>query len=179
MSAGRRDRARPVRVRGTTARAGSRPDVRGTGTAAEHGAAGSRSGRGAHVSSSGRAAEPLAARLLVARSDADRGSVTAELAVGIVSVTLVLVTVLAVGAATTTRLVCLDAARTAARVAALGEPAADAVAAARHVLGWRDADVRLRRDGSWVTVEVDAPFAGWPGADRMRARASATAWAEP
>lgn len=108
---------------------------------------------------------------------ADRGAVTAELAVGMVAVAAVLVAVLAVGAATVVRLTCLDAARTAARVAALGESDGEVVAAARHVLGPRGGDVRVRRDGGWVTVAVSAPFTAWD--DGLRAAASATAWAEP
>lgn len=111
-----------------------------------------------------------------ARAD-DRGAVTAELAVGMVAVAAVLVAVLATGAAATVRLTCLDAARTGARLAALGEPDGEVVAAARHVLGDRGGDVRVRRDGTWVTVAVTAPFAGW-GAG-LRASADATAWAEP
>lgn len=113
------------------------------------------------------------------RDDAtDRGAVTAELAVGMIAVAAVLVAVLATGAATITRLTCLDAARTAARVAALGEPDGAVVAAARRVLGERG-DVRVSRDQGWVTVTVSTPFTGWPVLGAARARASATSWAEP
>ncbi|MBD7919721.1 TadE family protein [Cellulomonas sp. Sa3CUA2] len=108
----------------------------------------------------------------------DRGAVTAELAVGMVAVAAVLAAVLATGAATLTRLTCVDAARTGARVAALGEPDGEVVAAARHVLGARGGDVRVARDDRWVTVTVSAPFTAWPVAG-ARARASATSWAEP
>jgi len=99
--------------------------------------------------------------------------------VGLVAVTAVLLAVLATGAATLTRLTCLDAARTAARVAALGEPDATVVGAARHVLGERDGQVEVARDDGWVTVVVSAPFTGWTGAGGLSARATATAWAEP
>lgn len=109
----------------------------------------------------------------------DRGAVTAELAVGLVAVAAVLVALLATGTATLTRLTCLDAARTGARVAALGEPDGEVAAAARHVLGGRAADVRVARDDGWVTVTVSAPFTAWPGLDGARARASATGWSEP
>lgn len=114
-----------------------------------------------------------------ARPAGDRGAVTAELAVGMVAVALVLLAVVATAGAGVAHLRCLDAARTAARVAALGEDDATAVAAARHALGGRAADVRVTRADGWVTVRVDAPFAAWPGADGLRARASATSWAEP
>lgn len=107
----------------------------------------------------------------------DRGAVTAELAVGMVAVAAVLVALLATGAAAAARLTCLDAARTGARLAALGEPDGDVVAAARHVLGERGGDVRVRRDGTWVTVAVTTPFTGWGGG--LRASADATAWVEP
>jgi len=108
----------------------------------------------------------------------DRGAVTAELAVGMVAVAAVLAAVLATGAATLTRLTCVDAARTGARVAALGEPDDEVVAAARQVLGSRGGDVRVAREDHWVTVTVSTPFTAWPAAG-ARARASATSWAEP
>ncbi|WP_307802213.1 TadE family type IV pilus minor pilin [Cellulomonas dongxiuzhuiae] len=108
----------------------------------------------------------------------DRGAVTAELAVGMVAVAAVLAAVLATGAATLTRLTCIDAARTGARVAALGESDGEVVAAARHVLGGRGGDVRVAREDRWVTVTVSAPFTAWPAAG-ARARATATSWAEP
>jgi len=109
----------------------------------------------------------------------DRGAVTAELAVGLVAVAAVLLAVLATGAATLTRLTCLDAARTGARSAALGEADGDVVAAAHRVLGARGGDVDVARDDGWVTVTVSAPFTAWPGVDGLRARASVTARAEP
>ncbi|MBO9570528.1 MAG: TadE family protein [Cellulomonas iranensis] len=96
---------------------------------------------------------------------------------GMVAVAAVLVAVLAVGAATVVRLTCLDAARTAARVAALGETDGEVVAAARHVLGPRGGEVRVEREDRWVTVAVSAPFSTW--GTGLRAAASATAWTEP
>ncbi|WP_148234371.1 TadE family type IV pilus minor pilin [Cellulomonas flavigena] len=108
----------------------------------------------------------------------DRGAVTAELAVGMVAVAVVLVAVLATGAATVARLTCLDAARTGARVAALGEPDDVVVAAARRVLGDRG-EVRVARDEGWVTVTVSTPFTGWSVLGGARAQGSATSWAEP
>lgn len=119
---------------------------------------------------------PRAVRLR--RDVADRGAVTAELAVGTVAVAVVLVAVLATGAATVARLTCLDAARTGARVAALGEPDGDVVAAARRVLGGRG-DVHVARDDGWVTVTASVPFTGWPVLGGAHARASATSWVEP
>ncbi len=114
-----------------------------------------------------------------ARPAGDRGAVTAELAVGMVAVAVVLLAVLATAAAGVAQLRCLDAARTGARVAALGEDDASAVAAARRALAGRAADVHVTRADGWVTVRVEAPFAGWSGPPGLRARASATSWAEP
>ncbi|WP_456847646.1 TadE/TadG family type IV pilus assembly protein, partial [Cellulomonas sp. P5_C6] len=51
----------------------------------------------------------------------DRGSVTAELAVGLPAVALLLVAVLTVGAAAVAQTRCTDGARAGARAAALGE----------------------------------------------------------
>lgn len=113
-----------------------------------------------------------------ARHD-DRGAVTAELAVGLVAVTVVLLAVLATGAATVTRLSCVDAARTAARLAALGEPDGAVVAAARRSLAGRGGAVAVRREDGWVTVTVSSPLTGWSALAGARARASATAWEEP
>jgi len=107
----------------------------------------------------------------------DRGAVTAELAVGLVAVAVVLLAVLATGAATITRMACVDAARTGARVAALGESDAEVGAAAHRVLGARGGQVDLRREDGWVTVDVSVPFTGWSGG--LQARASATARVEP
>lgn len=112
-------------------------------------------------------------------SAGDRGAVTAELAVGLVAVAAVLLALLATGAATLTRITCVDAARTGARAAALGESDGDVVAAARRVLGGRGADVVVARDDRWVSVTVTAPFTGWSAADGLRTRATATAWSEP
>lgn len=107
----------------------------------------------------------------------DRGAVTAELAIGMVAVAVVLVAVLTLGAASVTRLRAEDAARTAARVAALHEPDAAVVEAARTVLGGRAAQVGVRRDGDWVTVTVTSALTGW--AAGIEIKADATARVEP
>lgn len=106
--------------------------------------------------------------------DRERGSVTAELAVGLPAVVLVLVLVLGVAAAGMTQMRCADGARAAARAAALGAdaPADDA----RRVAGGQ-ARVVVARDGPWVTVTVSADVAGLPGA--LRASATSVARVEP
>ena len=93
--------------------------------------------------------------------DVDRGSVTAELAVGLPAVVLVLVAVLLIAAAAVTQVRCTDAARAAARAAALGEDSA-AVAAIVDDLAGEDARISVADDGAWVRVTVTAPVAtGW------------------
>ncbi len=109
----------------------------------------------------------------------DRGSVTAELAVALPAVLLVLVLVVMVAGAGLTQARCVDAARVGARVAALGESAQAAAAAARRVAG-PAARVTVSGDAQWVTVAVDAavPLAGWD-VGPLRAHGSAVAWVEP
>lgn len=106
------------------------------------------------------------------------GSVTAELAVGLVGLVLVLAAVVGVPAAGQAQLRCADAARAGAREAARGEGAATVAAVARHLAGPR-ADVDVTEDGSWVTVAVGLPVdLALPGRPVLLARASATALVE-
>lgn len=108
----------------------------------------------------------------------ERGSVTAELAVGLPAVVLALLLVLGVGAAGVTRLRCEQAARQAARVATLGEDDDEVRAAARRVAG-ASAAVVVERDGSWVTVRVGADVVPAGLGDALRVEAAATGWSEP
>ena len=102
------------------------------------------------------------------------GSVTAELAAVLPVVVMLLLAGLAVLAATTAQLRCVDAAREAARAAARGDPAAAEIGRRVAPSG---AEVRLRRDEEYVRVTVTAPLPAlgraWPG------RIVATAVAEP
>lgn len=107
----------------------------------------------------------------------ERGAVTAELALGLVSVVLVLGGLLAVVAGSAAQLRCLEAARTAARVAALGE-GDDVVATAARTVAGPGAAVAVRRDAPWVTVTVTTrPGAGWVALPAPSG--TATAWVEP
>lgn len=109
----------------------------------------------------------------------DRGSVTAELALALPAVTMLLATVLVLGSAAIGQLRCADAARAGARAAALGEPAAQVAAVAAHLAG-DGAIVAVDRDGGWVTVTVSSPVGAGPlGGGPLRARASAAARVEP
>lgn len=109
---------------------------------------------------------------------ADAGAVTAELAVALPAVVLVLALLLVVGGAVAGGLRCTDAARVGARLAALGEDEVTVAAAARRVAGG-SADVDVRRDGPWVEVVVraDGP-AAWFGAV-VGLSGRAVAWQEP
>jgi hypothetical protein len=117
-------------------------------------------------------------RLIGPDRGSDRGSVTAELAVGLPAVVVLLVAVLGVGTAGVQHMRCAEAARTAARVAALGEADAEVVAAGERVAG-EGADVRVARADGWatVTVVVALPVAGL--GDLVTLESQATAWVEP
>ncbi len=109
----------------------------------------------------------------------ERGSVTAELAVGLPVVVLLLVAVLTLAAASTAQMRALDAARAAARALAVGEDDA-AVRAAVTRVGGTGAEVSLVRGGEWVEVTVTRPVAGgWLADVPLRATGEAVAWTEP
>jgi len=89
----------------------------------------------------------------------DGGSVTAEMAVALPAVVVVLALVLAVGAVAGAQLRCQDAARAGAREAALGASPQRVAQVARAVAG-EGADVGVVHDPPWVRVSVAAPSAG-------------------
>ncbi len=106
----------------------------------------------------------------------DRGSVTAELAVGLPAVVLLLVALLAVASAAIAQTRCTDAARAGARSAALGE-APDVVRSTAQRLAGPGANVAVSHADGWVTVDVSVA-ASWGGSP-LRAHATAVARAEP
>jgi hypothetical protein len=109
----------------------------------------------------------------------DRGSATAELAVGMVAVVLVLAVLLVTTAAASARMRLQDAARAGARVAAIGQSDAEVLAVARRVAGGA-AEVAIVRDPPWVEVRVSSSVAGsWFTGGAVGLSASATTWAEP
>jgi len=109
----------------------------------------------------------------------DRGAVTAELAIGLPAVVLVLAVLLITGAAAATQLRCADAARAGARVTALGQGDGQVVEVARRVAGGA-VTVTVQRAAPWVEVVVSSPSAGgWFTGGRLTITASATAWSEP
>lgn len=108
----------------------------------------------------------------------DAGAVTAELAVALPAVVLVLVAVLLVALAGTAQLRVTDAARAGARAAAAGEPDDRVVEIARRTAG-SGVSVSVQREDPWVTVDVDAPVAGgWFAGGGFTASATSTAWLE-
>ncbi len=109
----------------------------------------------------------------------ERGAVTAELALVLPAVVMVLLVCCTLGAAVLGQVRCADAARAAARAAAIGEPVTVVAAVARDLAG-ADAEVSVDVDGSWVEVVVVRPVAaGVLGAGTLEARGSARAWVEP
>lgn len=101
------------------------------------------------------AGDPRAAR--------DRGSATAELALGLPAVVLALLLVLVAGSAAVAQVRCTDAARAAARAAALGEDPG-VVAAIVADLAGEAAQVAVTTSGGWVEVTVTRPVSvGWLG----------------
>lgn len=83
----------------------------------------------------------------------DSGTASAELAVLMPSIVMLLAIVLAAGAAGLGQLKAIDGAQAAVRQLARGETADRAKSTARTVAG-ADAGVTIHRDGGWVTVEV-------------------------
>ena len=109
----------------------------------------------------------------------ERGAITAELALALPAVVLVLAVLLVTVGATTTTLRCADAARAAARVAALGRAHDEVVAVAERIAG-DGAVVSVVTEAPWVEVSVAAPApGGWFSAGSLGLSASASAWVEP
>lgn len=113
------------------------------------------------------------------RDDRERGAVTAELAVALPAVVLVLVVVLTLAAAAGAQMRSADAARAAARAAAIGEDDATVRATALRLAG-DDATVGVVRGDPWVEVRVTTPVVGgWLSGSPLRASGEAVAWVEP
>ncbi|MDO8147243.1 MULTISPECIES: TadE family type IV pilus minor pilin [unclassified Isoptericola] len=113
------------------------------------------------------------------RDRSERGAVTAELAVGLPVVALLLVAVLTLVAASAAQLRAADAARAGARMVAVGEDEA-AVRAAVARVGGAGAEVTVIPEGDWVRVVVTRPVAGGVLAGiPLEATGGAVAWVEP
>jgi hypothetical protein len=109
----------------------------------------------------------------------DQGSVTAELALALPVVVLVLAALLVTVGGLTVKLRCADAARGAARVAALGRSDGEVAGVAQAIAG-AGSTVTVLREPPWVEVTVAASVpGGWLSGASLGLSASATAWAEP
>ena len=114
-----------------------------------------------------------------ARAGDDTGAVTAELALALPALVLVLAVVLVTAMATSAQLRAADGARAGARLAALGESDAEVVAVARRVAG-AGAAVAVRRSPPWVEVTVTGRVTGaWFTGGPLTPSATATSWVEP
>ena len=108
----------------------------------------------------------------------DDGAVTAEFAIVLPAVVLMLSTLLATATIALNHLRCVDAARAAARAAARNDPASDVVAIARAV-GPSDAQVASTLQGGRVVVTVTAPVSlHVPGVPTVWVSSSAVALRE-
>ncbi|WP_159707077.1 TadE family type IV pilus minor pilin [Arthrobacter sp. 18067] len=101
----------------------------------------------------------LPARGQASRSKQDRGAVTAEFAVALPAVILLLAFMLAGGAAGITQLRLEEAARAGARASARGETAASVQGIVRR-LGGEGVSSSLVDDGTWLTVTASSPVGG-------------------
>jgi hypothetical protein len=109
----------------------------------------------------------------------ERGSVTAEFAVMLPAVVAVLAVALLAASVAIAQVRCADAARAAARAAAIGAPTENVLGTARALAG-ADAAVGVTRDGAWVVVRVERGLRGLPWAGGpLTASAEARAWVEP
>lgn len=108
----------------------------------------------------------------------ERGGVTAELALVLPGVVLLLVALLTAASAALTQVRVADAARAGARAAALGESYGPVADVARELAG-DGAAVRVSESGGYVVVEVSHDLAGPLRAAGLTARASARALPEP
>jgi hypothetical protein len=108
----------------------------------------------------------------------EAGSVTVELAVGLVSVVALLGLVLGLLAAGVAQIRCTDAARAGARAAALGQDDDAVRLVAGRAAGPRS-EVSVSRQDDWVDVTVRVPVLAGRLLDDVVAQATAGVPAEP
>lgn len=111
-------------------------------------------------------------------TDGERGSVTAELAVGLPVVVLLVALLASLAAAGVTELRCEAAARAGAREAALGSDDARVRSTAERVAHDGSA-VEVARAGGWTTVRVSAGVSFGPWVAPLRVTATAVGKDEP
>lgn len=93
----------------------------------------------------------------------DTGAVTIEFAMGLITVVVIIsaITTLLAGALTAIR--CVDAARSATRLATVNESAQTITATTKEIAG-TETDVDITTNNKWVSVTVSAPvpYVPWP-----------------
>jgi len=113
------------------------------------------------------------------KADIEKGAVTAELATTLPAVMALLAVVIALAAAFGTQFRVSDAARTGARLAAIG---AEYVAIRSSIIGIVGGNpaIEISRDEDWATVQVRQSIRVGPlWLGPLTVSASATAWLEP
>lgn len=101
----------------------------------------------------------LPARGRVFRGETERGAVTAEFAVALPAVVLLLAFLLAGGAAGITQLRLEEAVRAGARASARGETTGSVEGIVKRLAG-DGVSATLTDDGEWLTVTASSPVAG-------------------
>ncbi|MGR0159303.1 TadE family type IV pilus minor pilin [Paenarthrobacter nitroguajacolicus] len=104
----------------------------------------------------------LPARLKATRGGKERGAVTAEFAVALPAVVLLLAFLLAGGAAGITQLRLEEAARAGARASARGEAPESVDGIVRRLAG-EGTDSSRTNNGEWITVTASSPVGGAVG----------------
>ncbi|WP_237715791.1 TadE family type IV pilus minor pilin [Arthrobacter sp. M2012083] len=114
----------------------------------------------------------------MSRKEAERGAVTAEFAVALPAVVLLLALLLAGGAAGITQLRLEEAARAGARASARGETSGSVEGVVKRLAG-DGVSAMLTDDGEWLTVTASSPVGGALGSlVPWTLKASASARAE-
>jgi hypothetical protein len=128
----------------------------------------------------GRAAPPAPVARSAQAATSQRGSVTAETAVALPALVVVLALALWAVGTVDAQLRCVDAARLAARALARGDPRAAAVAAAEQAAP-PGAGISVTQSGQLVTVVVSLRVAmtgAWTGSPGLQVQGRASADAE-
>lgn len=113
------------------------------------------------------------------RRSTDRGAITAELAVALPAVGIMILVVLLMTTVSITHLRVSDAARAGARSAALGEPD-DTIRQIIMAVAGDSAEMQITREPPWVTVSVTRSVgADWLNVSPLRAHGEASARLEP
>jgi len=109
----------------------------------------------------------------------ERGAVTAELAVALPAVVLLLITILAIAAAFGTQMRVSDAARTGARLYSIGRSQPEVKSQVIQIAG-ANSTINIAQDGEWATISVKRPVSLGPAnLGIFTLSAEAVVWIEP